>query len=88
MYTAFIDALKQWNKTNDRHAKLQHVYLTLAVAVLILAGLTNLVNYRLGQSFLLLSATAALVFIGNAVVWALTDAFIISRLQKRQSPRK
>ena len=87
MYTTIIEALRQWNKTNDRHAKLQHIYLSLAIAILVLAGLMGLVNYGLGQSLLFLSTVSLLIFIANAVVWALTDSFIVSRLSKR-SPKK
>ncbi len=86
MYHALIEALKGWNKANDRHAKLQHAYLTLAAVLLVTAGLASLVNYRLGQSILFLSGAAALVFLANAVVWALTDSFVLSRLQKRGIP--
>lgn len=88
MYHTLIEALKNWNKLNDRQTKLQHVYLALASALLVTAGLASLVNYNLGQSILWLAGVAALVFLANAVVWALTDAFVIARLQKRQAPRK
>ena len=88
MYTTIVEALRQWNKTNDRHAKLQHIYLTLALSVLVLAGLVGLVNYGLGQSLLFLSTVALLVFIANAVVWALAESFIVARLSKRPASRK
>lgn len=88
MYHTLIEALKDWSRTNDRHSKLQHVYLTLAAVLLVVAGLASLVNYRLGQSILFLSGAAALVFLANAVVWALTDSFVVSRLQKRADTKR
>ena len=88
MYQTLIDALRNWNKTNDRHTKLQQVYLVLTAVLLVVAGLASLVNYRLGQSILYLSGVAILVFLANAVLWALTDSFVLSRLQKRADKRK
>ncbi len=88
MYSTLIEALRQWNKTNDRHAKLQHIYLSLALIILVLAGLIGLVNYGLGQSLLFLSTVALLIFIANAIVWALADSFIVARLTKRPTSRK
>lgn len=87
MYSVLNDALKQWNKGSDRHTKLQHIYIVLAVAVLILAGLTSLINYSLGQDLLRVSGVLVGIFVINAVAWALADSFIVSNLSRRSNKR-
>lgn len=87
MYSVLNDALKQWSKGNDRHAKLQHIYIVLAVTVLVLAGLTSLINYDLGQNLLNIAGALIGIFIINAVAWALADSFIVSNLSRRSSKR-
>lgn len=87
MYSVLNDALKQWNKNNDRHTKLQHIYLLAAVGVLVLAGLVGLINYGIGQNLLKASVALIGVFVINAVAWALADSFIVSRLAKRSTKR-
>ena len=72
---------KQWNAKSSEFAKLQHTYIVVAVIAVLLAGLTSLVNYRLGQSILFVAICAALVFIANGVVWAMLRTFILNHLQ-------
>lgn len=87
MYSVLNDALRQWNRTNDRHTKLQYIYVVLAVGVLVLAGLIGLINYDLGQNLLKVSVALVGVFVVNAVAWALADSFIVSRLARRPPKR-
>lgn len=49
-----------------------------------IAGLTSLINYNLGQSILFVAAVTALVFIANAVLWALLESFVVSKLTRRK----
>ncbi len=87
MYSALLNSLKQWNKANDRHTKLQHVYAVSAIALLVVAGLVGLVNFDLGQTLMTTSFMLAAIFFVNAIAWALVDAFIIPHLTKRSNKR-
>lgn len=69
--------LATWNKEHDSFAKLQAVYATLAIALLLVAAITGLLNASLGQAILFYAAIAALTFIGNGVVWAIVRTFVI-----------
>lgn len=87
MYSVLRGALRQWNKSNDRHAKLQYIYSVTAVGLLVLAGLIGLINYNLGQIIVKIAAALLGIAVINAVAWALADAFIISRIATRASKR-
>ena len=87
MNSVFIDSIKLWNKNNDRHTKLQHIYLVAAFVIVILAGLIGLLNFNFGQKLITLAAVLLGVFIFNAIAWALADSFIISHLTKRSTKR-
>lgn len=87
MYNAILQSLKEWNKTSDRHTKLQHVYAISAIIVLVVAGLIGLFNYELGQFLLSVSFGLAVIFFVNVIAWALVNAFLVDRLSKRSSKR-
>ena len=78
--------LSDWNATYSDRSKLQHAYAVLAVASLVIAGIIGLINYNLGQSLLFIAVILLLVFIGNGVVWALLNTFVIPRTP-RQTPK-
>ncbi len=82
------ELLVEWNKTHDGRDKLQYAYGVAALAMLLVAGLIGLVNYNLGQSLLFVAIALGLVFVANAVVWALLDSLILSRLKASKAPRK
>ncbi len=84
-----MDYLEKWNKQNDSIGKLQGAYAALAVIALIVAGIVGLVNDNLGQSILFLAFVLAMAFVGNGVVWALLQTFVVARLVKPVAkPRK
>lgn len=80
--------LSHWNTTYSDRSKLQHGYAALAVVSLVVAGLVSLINYNLGQSLLFIAIITVLVFIGNGVVWALINTFVIPRNGSRESSVK
>lgn len=88
MLASFIESLQTWNKAHDTRSKLQHSYIVLAIATLVLAGLIGLINYNLGQSVLVLACGLILMFIANAVLWALLESFLLNRLSSRKSNRR
>ncbi|HEY0965460.1 MAG TPA: hypothetical protein VGE13_03185 [Candidatus Saccharimonadales bacterium] len=88
MFDSINTFLREWSKSNDDRAKLQHTYFALAIAVLLIAGLASLVNTDLGQALLMLSATLAALFFANAVTWALLQSFVLLRFNRSRSAKK
>lgn len=80
--------LANWNTTYNDRTKLQHGYAVLAILALIIAGLVGLINYSLGQSMLFIAIITVLVFIGNGVVWALINTFVIPTTPPRPRQHK
>lgn len=80
--------LSNWNTTYSDRTKLQHGYTALAVISLIVAGLVSLINYNLGQSLLFIAIIVTLVLIGNGVVWALINTFVIPTAPPRPRQTK
>ena len=87
MWTSLMNYLYDWNKNTSERVKLQHTCLALGFAGLIIAGLVGLLNYRLGQTIVGAALGIFLVFVANAVIWALLQSFIISRIP-RQTRKK
>lgn len=85
MFETLRESFATWNaKTNDR-VKLQHTYIVLAVALLVVAGVIGLMNRELGQNVLLLAIISAGMFLINAVVWSLLQSAVLSRTPSRRS---
>lgn len=90
MFTSIHDTLLQWFKSTNDRRKLQHSYLALALSVLLIAGLAGLIDYGFGQMLLQVVYVLLVVFVVNAVIWALLESFVFSRLgaKSRQTRRK
>ncbi len=90
MFTSLQETLVHWFKSTDDRKKLQHSYLALASATLIIAGLVGLVEYQYGQVLSQIAAGLIVVFLVNAVAWALLESFVFTRLnaKSRQTKRK
>lgn len=88
MFTTLIDSLRDWDKQTDAHQKLQHSYLVVALALVLIAGIIGLINYDLGQRILLGAFIAVVIFLVNAVTWALLQSFVLLRIPRapRQTP--
>lgn len=84
----FTKNLASWNNKTPSFVKLQHAYLVVAFAALIIAGVIGLVNYRLGQSILFLALFAGVIFLANGVLWALIRTFVIREPKPKTSTRK
>ncbi len=81
MYESLKLSLVSWNDTTSDRDKLQHLYITSAVVLLVAAGVMGLVNQNLGQQILGAAIGAAALFIINAVAWALLQSFVLLRLR-------
>lgn len=82
MFSTLIENLRIWDKGTDAHQKLQHSYLVLALALVLIAGILGLINYDLGQRILLGAFIVIVVFLFNAVAWALLQSFVLLRIPK------
>lgn len=76
-------ALVSWYKTTDERAKLQHSYLVIAVLFVVVAGVIGLMNYSYGQQLLQLALGAFVIFAINAIIWALLQSFVFTRLETK-----
>lgn len=77
--------LKQWNKTTEPRARLQQTYLGLAVGIIALAGLVGLFDTRMGRTLAGVAGGSLLVFVVNAIVWALLQSVTTSYLTSKHS---
>ncbi len=87
MLSALYNALIEWNRNASDREKLQHTYLTILVISVVVAGLVSLIDVITGQDLLLVSAVAGAIYLVNAVVWALLESVVFTRLsgkRKRQ----
>lgn len=87
MYSAFINALVEWNRNSSDREKTQHIYLTITIISVLVAGLVSLIDAKTGQDILLVTAIGAFIFSVNAIVWALAESLIFGRLSGRRKRR-
>lgn len=93
MYESMKTSLESWNQTTSERDKLQHLYIAVALFLLIAAGVLGLLNQNLGQQILAVAIVSAAVFLVNAVAWALLQSFVLFRLnapieKKQQAAKK
>lgn len=88
MIQAIKDMLADWNATYSERAKLQHAYLVLSVAGIILAGLVGLLNYDASRAILRVCFAGLGIFVVNAIAWALLFALVTNKLPARRAARK
>ncbi|MCA9325835.1 hypothetical protein KDA23_07320 [Candidatus Saccharibacteria bacterium] len=88
MFEDFKATLTKWETTGTEREQLQMVYLVVIVVSVLVAGLLSLVNYDAGQNLLKVSGLAIVVFATNAVVWALLDSFLLSKVRRPRTRRK
>lgn len=79
--------LASWNNEKDQRLKMQRAYFVLAVFTAVIAGLTTLVNFELGRILTMLAGFLAVIFIANAIIWALIDAFVVQKIKKITTKR-
>ncbi|MFZ1361197.1 MAG: hypothetical protein WAS27_04205 [Candidatus Saccharimonadales bacterium] len=91
MYESIKLSLQSWNATTTEREKLQHLYVVASVLLLVVAGVIGLLNQNLGQQILAVAIVSAMLFLVNAVAWALLQSFILFRLAKpgrKVTPKK
>lgn len=88
MIQAIKDMLIDWNATYNERAKLQHVYIVLILAGVVLAGLVGLLNYDASRTILRVCFAGAGIVVANAILWALLSSMVLARFPARRSGRK
>ena len=84
MFSALYNSIIEWNRSTNERQKLQHAYLTIAVVILLVAGLISLIDSQSGQDLLGVSLFAGAVFLANTVVWSLMDSMVVTKLSNRR----
>jgi hypothetical protein len=85
---AIKDMLTKWNATYNERAKLQHTFIVLILAGVVLAGLVGLLNYDASRTILRVCFAGVGVVVANAVVWALLSSMVLGRFPVRRNSRK
>jgi tellurite resistance protein TehA-like permease len=78
-------SLAVWYAKTDERTKLQQTYISIAVILLIGAGVIGLFNHTLGQNILLVAILSAAMFLINAVTWSLLQSALLSRINTRRT---
>jgi hypothetical protein len=87
MNQSFKKYFRNWiNDTNER-AKLQHAYLAITIAVVLASGIISLFDAPVGRTFVGVAVGALLIFVINAVMWALLHS-VTTRLSPPTKPVK
>jgi len=83
MFEVLLDSLNKWNVSKTERQKLQHVYIVLALAIVVLAGFISLFNANLGHEFVLAAVASIAVFVINAIIWNLLQSSFIVKLSTK-----
>lgn len=81
-------SLINWRDNTSDRVKLQNVYLALAVASILVAGLVGLINYDIGQQLVTVGLVSLGLFLVNTVAWALIEGLVLVRLSRQATTKK
>ena len=84
----FVEIIRDWNKNSSERVKLQHVYVLVIVIVTVVSGLVALIDAELGRQLIKIAGVAVVAFLANAVVWALSQTYIFTRLERKRTVKK
>ena len=96
MYQSIKEFLAHWDTQTTDRQKMQHAYITLALVLIVAAGVFGLLNQSLGQQIIAVAIASAAIFLVNAIAWALLQSFILMNLVQKadstttlkQTPKK
>lgn len=83
MLQDFKDGFVRWGNTTSERQKLQHTYIVLTIAAILVAGIVSLINDQQGHNLMYLALAFIGVFLINAFIWNLLNSILLSRLPKR-----
>jgi len=87
MFSTISSSVREWGAKTDSRQKLQHAYLGVTLALVLGAGIIGLINYELGQKILLGAFVCIIVFLVNAIAWALLQSFVLLRIpEEKKAP--
>lgn len=84
----FVEIIRDWNKSSSERVKLQHVYILIIIVITVISGLLGLIDVELGRQFIKLAGIAAIAFLANAIVWALSQTYVFTRLERKRPLKK
>jgi hypothetical protein len=84
MIAALKDMLTEWNMRYNERAKLQHAYIVLSIAGIVVAGLVGLLNYEASRLILRICFIGMGIFLVNAIAWALVFSLVVNKLPARR----
>jgi hypothetical protein len=70
------ELLNNWRTRNDR-VKLQHAYLAIAFISIVVSGIVGLLNSSVGRKLAYISLAAIVIYLVNAVIWALVNSSVV-----------
>jgi hypothetical protein len=82
------EMLSDWNAAYSERAKLQHAYLVVSVAGIVVAGLVGLLNYDASRAILRICFAGLGIFLVNAIAWALLFGLVLNKFPSKRSNRK
>jgi len=88
MIQSLKDMLQDWNASRGERAKLQHAYLAVSLAGIVVAGLVGLLDYDASRAILRVAFAGLAIFAINAVVWALLFSLVVNKLPTKTATRK
>jgi hypothetical protein len=89
MIQTFKDMLVQWNDKYSERAKLQHAYIVLSLAGIVIAGLVGLLDYNASRAILRVCFAGLAIFGINAIAWALLFSLVVNKLpSNKRASRK
>jgi hypothetical protein len=83
MVRDLMDIVIRWNNNTSERQKLQHTYLVVTVAVILIAGVVSLVRADLGHDIMIIALIALGAFLANALVWNLLSSVVLAKLTAR-----
>ena len=86
MIQTLKDILADWNTKYDERAKLQHAYLFVSLAGIVIAGLVSLLDYDASRAILRVCFAGLAIFGINAIVWALLFSLVVNKAPAHQLP--
>lgn len=88
MYDSVKKYLQAWSANTNERQKIQHAYVVAVIALVIIAGLVGLVNYRLSQNILGIAFFIVILWVANLVAWALLQSLVVLPIDKQRETSK
>lgn len=83
MIESVKEVLIRWNSEHAERVKLQHAYLVVSLAGIVIAGLIGLLNRDLSQLIVTASLISLAVWLANVLTWALLYSLVIVKFSKK-----